>query len=226
MRGMENYSEQNREKKNPENEITNINDITAPTQNETEIHNELKDFILNSNKKDINGKNILPLNNITNNLININKNNFNYSIDEMSEEEINSNNKLYEDYFKGEIINYNENFNNNLNGMKKSSSNNNQDYVNILKEDLIDENNLEINDDKVVEDIWKEISNDFGMELSQNISKVINKYVNDDILSYDYIDITENIVKDLKYQKISDTLIEKAIIKIPEIYFLILCNKL
>jgi hypothetical protein len=220
MRGMENYVEKRDESVNDpnvnkDNIVSKIND-NLPT-NETD-RLQYEDLIINSNKKEINGKNLLPLNN---NFININLNN--YSYEEMNEEEINSNNKLYEDLLmKKETLNYIDN--NANNGMK--SSNNNQDIFANLKEDLNYENNLEINENKVIEDVWDDIANDFGKELTQNISNIIKKYVKDDMLSYDYSKITENIVKDLKYKNIEENIIEKAINKIPDIYFLVLCNKL
>ena len=80
--------------------------------------------------------------------------------------------------------------------------------------------------EKIYCNIWKEISNDFGKDLLQNICNIIIKYVNDDMLSYDYNKIVENILKELKYKNISQNLIEKAINKIPDIYFLVLCKKL
>ena len=110
--------------------------------------------------------------------------------------------------------------------MKKNNNKDGQDIYSNLTDNLIYENNMEINGDEVTEDVWNEISNDFGNELMQNIAKIINKYVYDDMLSYDYNKITENIIKDLKYKNISANLIEKAVNKIPDIYFLMLNNKL
>ena len=220
MRGMENYVEKRDESvndpnANKDNTVLKTND-NLPTKETDRLQYE--DLINNSNKKEINGKNLLPLNN---NFININLNN--YSYEEMNEEEINSNNKLYEDLLmKKETLNYIDN--NTNNGMK--INNNSQDIFANLKEDLNYENNLEINENKVIEDVWDDIANDFGKELTQNISNIIKKYVKDDMLSYDYSKITENIVKDLKYKNIEENIIEKAINKIPDIYFLVLCNKL
>ena len=115
---------------------------------------------------------------------------------------------------------------NNTNTGIKTNNNNSQDIFANLKDDLNYENNLEINENKVIEDVWDDITNEFGKEISQNISKIIQKYVNDEMLSYDYSKITENIVKDLKYKNIEENIIEKAINKIPDIYFLVLCKKL
>ena len=230
MRGMENYSEKKDDITNNLNMINNTDNINSRiTDNTTEEPTNDRtqyDDLLNLNKNEISGKNLLPLNNISN------ANNMNnYSLDsqdEMNEEEINNNNKLYEDFFKGEVLNYNDNKNNNFNGMKYSNNNNdNQDIISKLNGNEIYEiKNMEINGDKVTEDIWNDISNDFGKELTLNISNIIKKYVYDDMLSYDFNKITENIIKDLKYKNISASLIEKAINKIPDIYYLVLCNKL
>ena len=215
MRGMENYVEKKEEPVIDTNNYSNnnkdsrFNDIL--TTKETEKL-EYDDLINNSKKKEINGKNLLPLNN---NFININ-----YSYDEMNEEDIINNNKLYEDLLMKKDIENNTN-----NGMKTSNKDSQDIFAN-LKDDLNYENNLEINENKVIEDVWDDITNDFGKEISQNISNIIQKYVNDDMLSYDYSKITENIVKDLKYKNIEENIIEKAINKIPDIYYLVLCKKL
>ena len=220
MRGMENYVEKKEESSNNSNIINNLDNINSRI-NDNLITNELtndtdkiqyEDLIMNSNKKEINGKNLLPLNNIHNN----------YSLDEMNEEEINSNNKLYEDLLqKRENIDYIDTSNNGIKNI-----NNSEDIIANLKEDLNYENNLEINENKVIEDVWDDVLNDFGKELSENISVIIKKYVNDDMISYDYSKITENIIKDLKNKKVEENVIGKAINKIPDIYFLVLNNKL
>ena len=214
MRGMENYHEKKDETTNISNIITGISESMGNEQNEGEKI-KYKEIILNSNKKEISGKNLLPLNSITN--INLNNN---YSNDYINEEEINNNNKLYEDMMKENNLNFAEN--NNFNGIK----NNNQDIFINLPDELNYENNIEINEDKVTEDVWKEISNNFESDLLQSICNIIKKDINDDMLSYDYNKLVENILKDLKYKNISQNLIENAINKIPDIYFLILCKKL
>ena len=219
MKGMENYADKK------DDITTNLTTIDGKNESIVNEHYEKEkiqnnEFILNSNKKEISGKNLLPLNSLTN----VNLNNNNFTNDYINEEEINNNNKLYEDMMKENNLNFPENNNNNFNNGIKS--NNNQDNIINLLEDLNYENNLEINEDKVTEDIWKEISNDFGKDLLKNICNIIIKYVNDDMLSYDYNKIVENILKELKYKNISQNLIEKAINKIPDIYFLVLCKKL
>jgi len=225
MSGMENYREKKEEKYlENNNNIENLNIMISDNQtntndiNESSNNNMYEDLTSKSNKKEINGKNLLHLDDISN--INLK----NFSNDYMNEEEINNNNKLYEDVMKGDSnnLNYIENENNN-----NGKSTNYTELLNSnLSENLNYENNLEINGDKVSEDIWKDIIKDFGKDISQNISKIIKKYINDDMITYDFSKITDNIVKDLKYKNISKSLIEKAINKIPDIYYLILCNKL
>ena len=232
MRGMEKFEEKNVETNETSNNINNLEasnikivENMTNEQNETyKIIND--DLILNSNKKEINGKNLLPLNNIANlNLNNLNLNN--YSIDSINEEEIDNNHKLYKDVMKGNNMNFNESgngsniiFNGNQNNV------NNQDLLENFDYNMEFEKNLEINGDKETDQIFNETLNDFGKDLTINISNIIQKYVNDDMLTYDFNKIRDSIVKDLKNKNISANLIEKAINKIPDIYFLFLSNKL
>ena len=88
MSGMENYKEK-KDDTNIENSNTNISDNQTNTNDITESNNNIyEDLSSKSNKKEINGKNLLPLDDISN--INLN----NFSNDYMNEEEINNNNKV------------------------------------------------------------------------------------------------------------------------------------
>ena len=197
MKGMENYSE----KKN--GEINNNNEERNNQNDLFDIEGYQKEDSLNGNNNDSK----LNINELKNNNITTN-----YNEECWNEEEINNNNKLYEDLMKGE-----ENYNNG--GTVKDynlSENLNFNY----------ENNSEINEDKVDIDLYNELNDDFGKELSKSISQIIKKYVHDDMLSYDYTKLTETIYKDLSYKKVPSTTIEKAINKIPDIYYLVLRNKL
>ena len=226
MKGMENFNENkgiiiSKESNDIFNNIDNIKNITTNiTENDKRLCDDLIHGKNSGNKeiKEINGNNLIPLNNINNiNLNNINIINMNNTNDFMNEEEINANKNLYEDMMNQENnIYYNELNNNN---------NENNSYSK-LKENLNLENNIEINEEKVSDNILNDISNEFGNELSKNISHIIKKYVNDDILSYDYSKITENIIKECKKNNISQNIIEKAIKQIPDFYYLILCKKL
>ena len=218
MKGMENFIE--KKEINYQNEIyqNNINNINNKTTNITENDKRLcNDLILgkNSDKKEINGKNLMLLNNINlNNLNQMNIMNINNSNDFLSQEEIKENNNdLYEDMMKQENNN-NIYYNNNENSYKQ------------LKDNISYEDDLNINEEFVNDNIYNNISNEFGNELSQNISNIIKKYVNDDILTYDYAKITENIIKECKKNNISQNLVEKAINQIPDFYYLILCKRL
>ena len=229
--GMQNFPEKNEESVNMNiNSVNNKDNNSNKNQNiisENIINEQNKDkdrlnVINNSNKKEINGKNLLPLNNISNyNINNMNNiNNMDYSYDSINEEEIDNNNKLYKDVMKGNnMASYNEN---NFNGIQNNETN--QDLMGNMTGD--DEKNLEIDGERVVGDIYDELNKEFGKELMVNISNIIKKYVNDEMLMYDFNKISENIVNELKNKKISANLIEKAIYKIPDIYFLHLSNKI
>ena len=240
MRGMEKYMEKKDDTTTTKmttnainnSETSNIrannNNISNNIINDLNDNNRMKydDLIMNSNKKEINGKNLLPLNNISN----TNNNDMNNSNDSFNDEEIYNNNKLYKDMLKGNNLNFNENNNNNsFNGIQNSNinNNNNQDLLlGNLSDEISNDNDSEINDKKITEDICNDIFNDFGKDLTINISNIIRKYVNDDMLTYDYDKIRDNICKDLKNKNISQSIIERAIIKIPDIYSLFLSNKL
>ena len=229
--GMQNFPEKNEESVNmningvnskDNNSIQNQNIISENITNEQNKDKDRLNIINNSNKKEINGKNLLPLNNISNyNINNMNNiNNMDFSYDSINEEEIDNNNKLYKDVMKGNnIASYNENI---FNGIQNNETN--QDFMGNITGN--DEKNLEIDDETVVGDIYDELNKEFGKELMVNISNIIKKYVNDEMLMYDFNKISENIVNELKNKKISASLIEKAIYKIPDIYFLHLSNKI
>ena len=169
---------------------------------------DLFDIEVHQKEDSLNGNN----NNDSELNINELKNNNNYNEECWNEEEINNNNKLYEDLMKG-----GENYNN---------GGNIKEYNLTESLNFNYEKNPEINEDKIDGDISKELDDDFGKELTKNISQIIKKYVNDDMLTYDYDKLTETIHKDLSYKKIPSSTILKAINKIPDIYYLILRNKL
>ena len=85
----------------------NYNKTKNITENDQKLCNDLIAG-KNSAKNEINGKNLLLLNNI--NLNKINRNNINYSDEFINEEEIKENNDLFEDLMKQK---YNSNFYNN-----------------------------------------------------------------------------------------------------------------
>ena len=225
MKGMENFNEKKSNEivyeNNNMNNVNNnlINNSNNKTTNITKNDQMLCDDLIhgkNSGKKEIKGKNLMRLNNI--NLIDLNKINLNHinnSNDYLNEEKIKEKNDLYEDMMKQ---NNNDIYN---------QPNNNEDSSYIkLKENLNYENDLNINNEIATNNIFNDISNEFGTELSENISNIIKKYVNDDILTYDYSKITENIIKECKKNNINQNLIEKAINQIPDFYYLILCKRL
>ena len=218
MWGNEKYSEKNSEVNTTEatNFLNNKDNSNSNIIAENIIIDKNNDNIINnSNKKEINGKNLLPLNNISNHNIN----NINNSYDSINEEEIDNNNRLYKDVMKGNNNIYNEN---NFNGMENIDRK--QDFLGNMA--WGDEKNLEIDGERVTGDIYDEIFKEFGKDLTIIISNIIKKYVNDDMLTYDPNKINENIFNELKSKKIPHNIIEKAINKIPDIYFLQLTNKI
>ena len=222
MKGMENFNEKKEEIKSSDKDIKNI--TTNITENDERLCNDLIHG-KNSGKKEIkdlqeiNGNNLLPLNQILNkmNIINMN----NSSNEFCNDDEIKNNNKLFEDIMKQE--NNNNIYYNELN--KNKNNNDNSNYYNKLKENY-GNNNIDLDFNQVNDNIMNDIKIEFGNELPSNISNIIKKYVNDDILTYDYSKITENIIKECKKNNISQDIIEKAIKQIPDFYYLILCKKL
>ena len=218
MKGMEKFDEKkgNEIIKKTNNQNNNVNNSNNKTTNITENDQRLcNDLILgkNSGKKEIKGKNLMFLNNINlNDLSKINKNNSN---DFLIEQVIKEKNDLYEDMMKQ---------NNNI--IYNQPNNNEDSSYKRLKENLNFEKDINIDNEIVTSNIFNDISSEFGTELSENISNIIKKYVNDDILTYDYSKITENIIKECKKNNINQNLIEKAINQIPDFYYLILCKRL
>ena len=210
MKGMENYNEKKNEIINNQN-IDNFDNIKNITTNITENDKKLCDDLIlgknsaNKEKNEINGKNLISLNNI------VNSNEF------FNEEEIKANKNLFEDIMQQE--------NNNNIYYDELIKNNNNEYYSQLKENLNNQN-IDINEELACDNILNDISNVYGKELSENISNIIKKYVNDDILTYDYSKTTENIIKECKKNNISQNIIEKAIKQIPDFYCLILKKRL
>ena len=219
MKGMENFEEKkinNFQNDIMTNNISN-NNANNKTTNITENDQRLCNDLIggkNSGKKEINGKNLLLLNNI--NLNNLNKIDINNNSNEIELIKDNNNELLYKDLMSQD--------NNNVIYIK--NINNENSLYTKLKENLNYERDLNINNDLVSDNIFNDISKEFGNELSENISNIIKKYVNDDILNYNYNKITENIIKECKKNNIEQNLIEKAINQIPDFYYLILCKRL
>jgi len=201
MKGMENYNENKNEIINNQN-IDNFDNIKNITTNITENDKKLCDDLILGKNSANKEKNYI-----------VNSNEF------FNEEVIKANKNLFEDLMQqdnGNNIYYDELINNNE---KISYSQ--------LKENYNNQNiDIDINEELVCDNILNEISNEYGKELSENISHIIKKYVNDDILMYDYSKTTENIIKECKKNNISQNIIEKAIKQIPDFYCLILKKRL
>ena len=92
--------------------------------------------------------------------------------------------------------------------------------VNPCDEDTnyVTNNSQKINDLQIIDLIKDEIDKDIGKEMSHEFSKLIKKYINDDIVS--------KIRNELQKSNYIMSDIEKALLKIPDIYYLILKHKL
>jgi NIMA (never in mitosis gene a)-related kinase len=87
-------------------------------------------------------------------------------------------------------------------------------------------NSQKVNELQIVDLIKDEIDKDIGKEMSHEFSKLIKKYINDDIIFFDYDDIVSKIRNELQKSNYMMSDIEKAVLKIPDIYYLILKHKL
>ena len=212
MKGMENYNEKKNEVNNQN--IDNFDNIKNITTNITENDKKLCDDLIfgknlaNKEKNEINGKNLISLNVI------VNSNEF------FNEEAIKANKNLFEDIMQ-------QDNNNNIYYDELIKNNNENISYSQLKDNFNNQNNkIDINEELACDNMLNDITNEYGKELSENISHIIKKYVNDDILMYDYSKTTENIIKECKKNNISQNIIEKAIKQIPDFYCLILKKRL
>ena len=95
-----------------------------------------------------------------------NINNFDNSNEFFNEDEIKANKNLFKDVLQQDDINniyYNELKNNNKENESYSQLKDNFNYQN---------NNLDINEELVCDNIFNDLSNEYGKELSQNISNI------------------------------------------------------
>ena len=88
-------------------------------------------------------------------------------------------------------------------------------------------NERDSNKERNMDDIMKsEIDHELGKDMASDFALSIKKYVNDDICYFDYDEIKSKIKNDYAKKNWPTSIVEKAIIKIPDIYYLILKNKL
>ena len=83
------------------------------------------------------------------------------------------------------------------------------------------------NKERNLDDIMKnEIDTELGKDMVIDFVTEVKKYVNDDIIGFDFDEIKNKLKIDYKRKKWPSSIVEKAILKIPDIYYLILKNKL
>ena len=83
------------------------------------------------------------------------------------------------------------------------------------------------NKERNLDDIMKnEIDTELGKDMVIDFVTEVKKYVNDDIIGFDFDEIKHKLKIDYKRKKWPSSIVEKAILKIPDIYYLILKNKL
>ena len=114
----------------------------------------------------------------------------------------NDNNNLYHDLMNGDEISRNLNINyNNVKDDKPSS-------------------------EKIDNLLYEELVNDLGKDVLLDLSTLIKKFVNDNIINFDYEEINKNIKEYYEKKEVANFIIDKAISKIPDIYYLMLEGKI
>ena len=74
--------------------------------------------------------------------------------------------------------------------------------------------------------LYDELINELGKDVLLDLTSLLKKFVNDNILDFDYDEINKNIKKYYEQKEVNTFIIDKAISKIPDIYYLILEDKI
>jgi hypothetical protein len=74
--------------------------------------------------------------------------------------------------------------------------------------------------------LYDELINELGKDVLLDLTSLLKKFVNDNILDFDYDEINKNIKKYYEQKEVNTFIIDKAISKIPDIYYLILEEKI
>ena len=184
-----------------------------------DIDNDKEDIIIHDIKKQ-NKENNGFINNYSNKITdsNINTNN---NINNNNNNKINDDNSLLEfDKIHCEDVNEEEvqNLFNNL-MIGKTIKSNNLNLNNV-------KNNQKNNENNINDEMLEELNNDLGREIVFDMANLIKSQINDDMTQYDY-DFVVNYIKDIYDKKgLANAIIEKAINKIPDIYYLMLVEKI
>ena len=169
-------------------------------------------------------------------ILNENKNNNNNQKEiNNQEEEMIKLEKLQSEDVKQEEIIIKNNINDFIDNNYNYDNDNNNLYHNLMNGDEISRN-LNINYNNVKDDkpssekidnlLYEELVNDLGKEVLLDLSTLIKKFVNDNIINFDYEEINKNIKEYYEKKEVANFIIDKAISKIPDIYYLMLEGKI
>ncbi len=235
------YSDKNNNMNNEKEQKSNLQDLMKQMRkklkNEQEKEQEviwmkgMENFINLLNKDN----NVTYNSNNENNSINNNNNNNNNNINNVI---IINNNKQVED--ENLIFENLKKKNENLKDNNNILSNNK--YNNIFNEHIneIEDNKkvnlnysptFNLNDEtnsieKINNLLYDELINELGKDVLLDLTSLLKKFVNDNILDFDYDEINKNIKKYYEQKEVNTFIIDKAISKIPDIYYLILEDKI
>ena len=192
--------------------------------------NQFKNLIEQLNDK-IQNNSQNPMNEIDQFLENQNlKNSYSkYSNSSKKLEERNlKNEKDLNDYFEQKklILDY-QNTKNEKNDSFELSNNEENDisYFNYKKQ-IGSTNASSINENNIDQNVINELNSELGKDIFFDMANIIKKNMNDEMISYDYEQIVKNIRENYIKKNLPKIAIERAIMKIPEIYFLILRKKI
>ena len=138
------------------------------------------------------------------------------------------NEKDLNDYFEQKklILDY-QNTKNEKNDSFELSNNEENDisYFNYKKQ-IGSTNASSINENNIDQNVINELNSELGKDIFFDMANIIKKNMNDEMISYDYEQIVKNIRENYIKKNLPKIAIERAIMKIPEIYFLILRKKI
>ena len=151
------------------------------------------------------------------------------------EEEMLNFEKLQSEDVKQEEITVEKNINDNDYNNYNFDNKNNNLYHDLMNGVEINRN-LNINYSKAKDDkpsiqnidnlLYEELVNDLGKDVLLDLTNLIKKLVNDNIINFDYEEINKNIKEYYEKKEVANFIIDKAISKIPDIYYLMLEGKI
>ena len=83
----------------------------------------------------------------------------------------------------------------------------------------------QLNEKAMDEKLKATFTKEIGKDILCDFVKLLKQFINPDILTFDFDEITDKLKKEFKKKNVSHQIIEKVINRIPEIYYLVLKNK-